>query len=45
MPDQAVAGEKVRNDQQFGEPTKDIRSELYSLGVTSIFYLPDCALD
>src|SRR5256714_2504183 len=34
MPDQAIAGGQVTNDQQFGEPTKDIRSEIYSLGVT-----------
>src|SRR5438477_6674962 len=34
MPDQAVAGEQVTNDQQFGEPTRDIRSELYSPGAS-----------
>jgi hypothetical protein len=44
MPGQAAAGEQVTNNQQFGEPPKDICSEIYSLGVTLYFLLSGVAL-
>jgi len=43
VPDKAV-GEQVVNDQQFGLPTTDIRSEIYSLGVTLYLLLTGVAL-
>jgi len=38
------AGDKGVSDQQFSDPTNDIRSEIYSLGVTLYFLLTGIAL-
>src|SRR5262245_10387817 len=43
VPDQP-AGYQGVNNQQFSEPTKDIRSEIYSLGVIIYFLLTGIAL-
>jgi hypothetical protein len=41
---QQVTSEQVSSYQQFGQPTRDIGSEIYSLGVTLYFLLTGVAL-
>ena len=41
---QQVASEQVSSYQQFGQPTRDIGAEIYSLGVTLYFLLTGVAL-
>jgi len=42
-PQQASSGQ-INSDQQFGQPTRDIGSEIYSLGVTLYFLLTGVVL-
>src|SRR5438552_12015644 len=41
---QAAQGQEVGSHQQFGQPTRDIGSEIYSLGVTLYFLFTGVAL-
>jgi len=44
VPDQPASGQQVTKNQQFGEPSTEIHSEIYSLGVTLYFLLSGVAL-
>jgi Protein kinase domain len=44
IPSQATAGGQLTNDQQSSLPTKDVRSEIFSLGATLYFLLTGVAL-